>query len=215
MSSSLQDANRFTTYTPTDHQAPVWVATSIALTYAALFLIVRLVVKYKVLGWDDIFLCLAHVRSRFLDGFVTKLTQIQVLGFAQWGSTYAALDHDVGKVMEVDRGEASFPMAAAKVSLLTWRLGIILTLSKLVFASRILTLLTVGLSKCSVVLFLRQIFSGSGAKGWSICTTIFLVTCVWTVVSTITVSAGCHPNEAIQLEDQPKCDGDVSPPFQI
>ena len=59
---SYADGSRFTEYTSTDHQAPLWIATSITLTYTVIFLIVRLAVKFKVLGLDDITLGAAHVR---------------------------------------------------------------------------------------------------------------------------------------------------------
>lgn len=60
---SSSEGSRFSEYTPNDHQAPLWIATSITLAYAGLFLIVRLVVKFKVLALDDLFLVIAHVGS--------------------------------------------------------------------------------------------------------------------------------------------------------
>lgn len=63
MSPSPSEEPRFTEYTPTDHQVPLWIATSITLTYAGLFLVVRLAIKYKLWEWDDLALAVAHVRS--------------------------------------------------------------------------------------------------------------------------------------------------------
>ena len=63
MSSSRPEGSRFSEYTPTDHQAPLWIAASITLTYAGLFLIVRLAVKWRLWSLDDVFLGVAHVGS--------------------------------------------------------------------------------------------------------------------------------------------------------
>lgn len=62
---SAAEGTRFSEYTPDDHQAPLWIATSITLAYALLFLIVRFIVKYKVLGLDDLFLSVAHVSAAY------------------------------------------------------------------------------------------------------------------------------------------------------
>lgn len=83
-------------------------------------------------------------------------------------------------------------------------------LSQLVFVSRILTLLAVGFSKCSVILFLRQLFAGTADKGWNICNIFLLATGIWTVASALVVSAGCPPSGALLLESSSQCSGDVS-----
>lgn len=59
--------NRFSPYTDDNHQAPVWIVTALTLTYAVIFLLTRLAVKIKILGLDDLFLGVAHVRSRVAD----------------------------------------------------------------------------------------------------------------------------------------------------
>jgi hypothetical protein len=61
--SSIQETGgtRFSEYSDTNHQAPLWIATSLTLTYSALFLIVRLAVKYKFWGLDDVLVGVAHV----------------------------------------------------------------------------------------------------------------------------------------------------------
>ena len=60
---SYIEGSRFSEYTPNDHQAPIWIATALTLTYALLFLLVRIAVKFRALGLDDVFLCVAHVSS--------------------------------------------------------------------------------------------------------------------------------------------------------
>lgn len=95
---SSSQGSRFSEYTATDHQAPLWIATSITLAYAGLFLVVRLAVKFKVLGLDDLFLGIAHVRlERFAKNNISCLTATQVFGIAQWGIMFAALHNVVGK----------------------------------------------------------------------------------------------------------------------
>ena len=59
--STYVEGPRFSAYTPDNHQAPLYIVTALTLTYAGLFLITRVAVKFKVLGLDDLFLGVAHV----------------------------------------------------------------------------------------------------------------------------------------------------------
>lgn len=61
MSSSESEGPRFSDYTPTDHQAPLWILTSLGLVYSGLLLLVRLIVKVKCWGLDDAVLGLGYV----------------------------------------------------------------------------------------------------------------------------------------------------------
>jgi len=80
----------------------------------------------------------------------------------------------------------------------------------LVFTSRILTLLVVGFTKCSVILFLRQLFAGTSNKGRTICSGLLVGTCCWMVASVLAVAIDCHPSGALLLESDSQCPGDVS-----
>lgn len=102
--------------------------------------------------------------------------------------TYRALDDGVGKRMAEDE------VAAAK----------------LVFISRILTLLTIGFTKCSVILFLRGFFTGTVNKGWKICTGFMIATGLWTIASALAITVGCPPSTALRLQSSSQCTGDVS-----
>jgi len=53
--------SRFSEYTDTNHQAPLWIATFLSLTYSLGFLLVRLLVKIRLHGPDDVALWLAYV----------------------------------------------------------------------------------------------------------------------------------------------------------
>jgi len=61
MSSTPDEGPRFSEYTPTNHQAPLWILTSLSLIYSVVLLIVRFAVKVKRWGIDDIVLGVAYV----------------------------------------------------------------------------------------------------------------------------------------------------------
>ena len=44
---------RFALYSPKNHSATVCIATALTLTYVASVLLVRVCIKWRVLGWDD------------------------------------------------------------------------------------------------------------------------------------------------------------------
>ena len=57
------EGSRFSEWSPTDHQAPLWVVNILSPIYSLLFLCVRLIVKYKAWGLDDLVLGMAYVRN--------------------------------------------------------------------------------------------------------------------------------------------------------
>ncbi len=61
MSSLEAEGPRFSEWTSTDHQAPLWITTSLSLIYSCSFLFVRLVVKLKRWALDDVVLGAAYV----------------------------------------------------------------------------------------------------------------------------------------------------------
>lgn len=81
---------------------------------------------------------------------------------------------------------------------------------QLVFVSRMMTLLVVGLTKCCVTLFVRQLFSKQNKEAWRLCNASLAVMAGWTVAATLAVSVGCSPVDALNLWDEPHCSGDVS-----
>ncbi|KAG8525328.1 uncharacterized protein KY384_008972 [Bacidia gigantensis] len=88
---STPQGSRFSEYNPSDHQAPLWIATSITLAYTGLLLLVRLAIKIKLLALDDLFLAVAHI-----------------VGIAQWGIMYASLNDGVGrKVFGIEQSNAA------------------------------------------------------------------------------------------------------------
>jgi hypothetical protein len=73
-----------------------------------------------------------------------------------------------------------------------------------------LLLFSLGFSKCSVILFLRQLFTRANYKAWNLCTGLLLAAACWTVISVIVVSAGCSASGALAHEAQAHCSSDVS-----
>jgi len=55
--------NRFSHYSPVNHSATVWIATALALTYVLGVLLVRIFIKWRVLGWDDGLVIIGTVRD--------------------------------------------------------------------------------------------------------------------------------------------------------
>lgn len=53
--------SRFSEYTETNHQAPLWIATFLSLVYSVGFLLIRLLLKIGFRGPDDVALWLAYV----------------------------------------------------------------------------------------------------------------------------------------------------------
>ncbi|KAL8717406.1 MAG: hypothetical protein Q9225_005337 [Loekoesia sp. 1 TL-2023] len=84
------------------------------------------------------------------------------------------------------------------------------TAAKLVFVSRILTLLSLGFAKCSIILFLRLFFKGTINKAWSICNALLIGISCWTAVSVLAVSISCHPSGALRQESRAQCPGDLT-----
>jgi len=58
---NVSEGPRFSEYTSTDHQAPLWILTTLSLIYSVVFLVVRCAVKSKRWGLDDVALGVAYV----------------------------------------------------------------------------------------------------------------------------------------------------------
>lgn len=72
---------------------------------------------------------------------------------------------------------------------------------QLVFASQILLLLATSLTKASVMLFVRQLFTRENQKAWKLCTISVGVMLAWGLISALTVSVGCSPWRIIDTGD--------------
>jgi hypothetical protein len=45
--------NRFSHFSPRDHSATLWIAAALSLTYGIGALLVQILIKWRVFGWDD------------------------------------------------------------------------------------------------------------------------------------------------------------------
>jgi hypothetical protein len=85
----------------------------------------------------------------------------------------------------------------------------VLTCLQLVFSSRILNLIAIGLSKCCVILFVRLLFTDENKASFRICTICVEVAAVWTIAAPLIVSIGCSPSHALETDPYDACPGDV------
>ncbi|KAF2764012.1 hypothetical protein EJ03DRAFT_42942 [Teratosphaeria nubilosa] len=133
--------------------------------------------------------CMVKWKCFGLDDLV--LAMAYVIAIAHWSLVYTALSDGLGKT-----AAAVGPLALAHIG-------------KLVFASRLLLLLVTGLTKCALVLFIRQLFTKDDGKQWRLCTAAIGVMSLWTVVSPMIVSIGCHPGQAVD-PTLSYCTGDLT-----
>jgi hypothetical protein len=57
--------NRFAHYSSTNHSAPVWIAAALGLTYVVGVLLIRVFIKWRVFGWDDILILISTVGTLY------------------------------------------------------------------------------------------------------------------------------------------------------
>lgn len=83
---------------------------------------------------------------------------------------------------------------------------------QLVYVSRILLLLALGISKLSIIFFLRDVFapkSPTAKKRWGVCLTYMIVAGCWTILSVLITSVGCDANDTLKMDKDAQCAGDV------
>jgi hypothetical protein len=83
-------------------------------------------------------------------------------------------------------------------------------ISKAAFSSQILTIFSLGLSKCSVVLTIRRLFAPYHKSCWLICNYLVAVFCVWLVGGVVLVSVGCDVEKYIPPKADETCAAFVS-----
>ncbi|KAH9826560.1 hypothetical protein Tdes44962_MAKER00524 [Teratosphaeria destructans] len=133
--------------------------------------------------------CMVKWKCFGLDDLV--LAVAYAVAIAHWSLVYTALSDGLGKT-----AAAVGPSALAHIG-------------KLVFASRLLLLLVTGLTKCALVLFIRQLFTEDNGRQWRICTAAIGVMSLWTVLSPMIVSIGCRPGQAVD-PTLSYCTGDLT-----
>jgi hypothetical protein len=87
----------------------------------------------------------------------------------------------------------------------------------MVFASRILLVFGLCLSKCSVLLITRQLFTRDKTKVWVTCNIGIGIVTACAIASGLAVSVACSPDHIIEQEENLHCGNDVSAylPFYV
>lgn len=61
----MEDSHRWAHVTPNDHSGALYIITFVGFTYGGLTFLTRLMIKWHVLGLDDLAMLVAQVRSRY------------------------------------------------------------------------------------------------------------------------------------------------------
>ncbi|KAK6392273.1 hypothetical protein LTR65_003729 [Meristemomyces frigidus] len=117
-----------------------------------------------------------------------------VLATAHWITMYMAMSRGLGKSATLLSHQMVVEMSKVRA---------------LVYTSRILLLVVTGLTKCTVLLFIRQIFTRGGIKAWTICNAAAIATAVWAAAAPLIASLGCRPKRTIASSSGAYCSGDI------
>lgn len=114
-----------------------------------------------------------------------------VLSLAHWTITYTALSDGLGKAPELlDNGAIS-------------------KIGQLIFTTRILFLTSLGLTKCTVILFVQQLFTKAHQRAWMLCLIGGVVVAAWTLIAPAAISIGCHPAQSASTDAQTICPSEI------
>ncbi|KAK3723948.1 hypothetical protein LTR37_001432 [Vermiconidia calcicola] len=114
-----------------------------------------------------------------------------VLSLAHWTITYTALSDGLGKAPGLlDNGAIS-------------------KIGQLIFTSRILFLTSLGLTKCTVILFVQQLFTKAHQRAWILCLIGGVVVAAWTLIAPAAISIGCHPAQSASTDAQTICPSEI------
>ncbi|OCK81367.1 hypothetical protein K432DRAFT_450183 [Lepidopterella palustris CBS 459.81] len=113
----------------------------------------------------------------------------QVLTVAQFIAIVVALSSGLGKTYNLLTDGQYYSMVKAQ------------------YANQILLYASLCLSKCSVILLIRRVFTRDMKSFWVICTVMLGAIVVWGIASIIGICAGCLPTEYGALSTNMKCAG--------
>ncbi|ORY19017.1 hypothetical protein BCR34DRAFT_472648 [Clohesyomyces aquaticus] len=113
------------------------------------------------------------------------LLAAQALALGQYGALFYSLRNGLGRTSEM-------LIPQSRIS---------------AFASEVLIVLALALSKCSVILLVRRVFSRDMKHFWTICNVILGFCCIWGVASAILVSAGCDASKYMPPQGNETCRG--------
>lgn len=84
----------------------------------------------------------------------------------------------------------------------------VLTVQQLIYIGRILLLLALAFSKCTVFLFIRNLFTHETKGVWRACNILSALAMCWGVVSILIVSIGCSTTDLLSGSSQ-SCSAEV------
>jgi len=83
-----------------------------------------------------------------------------------------------------------------------------LTLNQSAIASICLFIIANALSKCSVIFFMKRLFSTDNRTARILCNSLLGLVAVWTLASILALTITCGPSTKFALQD--RCSGQVS-----
>ena len=122
-------------------------------------------------------------RRHGIDDGVLALAHL--LGVGQWTAVFIAQENGLGKALVV--------VGAAELS----------RMSKAIFASRPLLMITLALSKISVLFVIRSLFIWEQRRKVLLIDISLVVIAIWGIAATLLLSAGCSPDYV--LGDDAQC----------
>ncbi|KAF2192178.1 hypothetical protein K469DRAFT_620199 [Zopfia rhizophila CBS 207.26] len=147
----------------------------IATILTLAFTFLVLIVRITVVKW----------RTWSLDDLV--LVCATIVGLGQWISIFIAYDNGLGKdTSMVDSGDLP-------------------RMAKFFFASRTLLVIALCLSKCSLVLTIRALFTRDLKTQWQVSNIAIGTICAWGAASALTISVDCSPNYVVLGQQNVKC----------
>jgi hypothetical protein len=149
--------------------------------------------------WIIALLCLVYsVLTYITRGFIKwhmlgwddlAITIAQVLAIAQYVALFVSLKNGLGRTSEMLTGASRA------------------LVSKTAFASQLLTIMSLCLSKCSIILLIRRVFTRDLAQFWLICNMLLAFSVAWAVASIILVTVGCSSSTYIPPRGDDSCVG--------
>ncbi|KAF2201257.1 hypothetical protein GQ43DRAFT_471961 [Delitschia confertaspora ATCC 74209] len=149
--------------------------------------------------WVISLLCLVYSILTFITrGFIKwnilgwddcALTGAQIVAVGQYIALFVSLNHGLGKTSDMLTEESRAE------------------LSKIAFTAQLLLILALCLSKCSVILLIRRVFTQDLINFWLICNVLLVLSWVWAIVSMVLIGAGCSISNYIPPTANNGCTG--------
>ncbi|KAH8708381.1 hypothetical protein GQ44DRAFT_691168 [Phaeosphaeriaceae sp. PMI808] len=152
----------------------------IAAVITLVFTFLVLIVRITIVKW--------HRWS--LDDLV--LVCAKIVGLGQWISIFIAYHNGLGKATSMVDSRDLPHMA------------------KFFFASRILLVIALCLSKCSLLLTIRALFTYELKRQWWASNIAIAVICAWGAASALTISVDCSPNYIVLGQQNVECANHVT-----